>query len=101
VTTAAGVTACESRHGSEVIGVVTMPVSDVPPRGDDENFFADDACRIAFKDYIGKSFDDSDLEFDAVAPSRAAWRAGDRTLFGLLDSEMYRNGRGSARNSAA
>lgn len=101
VTTRDDVTGCEARHGSEVIGVVDMPAVDDPPHDADADFFADDACRIAFRDYIGQSWDDSDLEFGAVPPSRAAWRAGDHTLFCLLDSQTFHDGRGSARNSAA
>jgi hypothetical protein len=101
VTSRDDVTACEARHGSEVLGVVTMPEVDAPPHDSDADFFADDACRIAFRDYIGQSWDDSDLEMGAVAPTPAAWRAGDRTLFCLLDSHTFQDGRGSARNSAA
>src|SRR5262245_3413582 len=101
VTSRADVTGCEARHGSEVLGVVTMPAVDEPPHNSDADFFADDACRIAFRNYIGQSWDDSDLEFGAVAPSHAAWRAGDHTLFCLLDSHTFDDGRGSAKASGA
>ena len=101
LTTKTDVTGCAARHGSEVVGVVTMPQSAAPPRGDEEGFFVDDACRIVFHDYIGISWDDSELDFLAVPPTRAAWRAGDHTLYCLLYSHDYNDGRGSARNSAA
>jgi Septum formation len=101
VTSRADVTGCEARHGSEVLGVVTLPEVDDPPHESDADFFADDACRTAFRDYIGQSWEDSDLDTGAVAPTPGAWRAGDRTLFCLLDSHTFQDGRGSAGNSAA
>jgi Septum formation len=92
---------CETEHGSEVIGVVAMPDVARPPGGDDLEFFVDDACRLAFADYIGENFDDSGLLFWAVPPSDQAWQAGDRQLYCLLDSIDHNDGRGSARGSAA
>ena len=51
--------------------------------------------------YVGSSYDDSDLDYGAVAPSRSAWRAGDHRLWCLVNSATYRGGRGSVRNSHA
>jgi hypothetical protein len=101
LTTIAEVVECDLQHGSEVIGIVTMPDAGEVPGGDDLDFFADDACRIVFADYVGEAYDDSDLAFGAVPPTGPAWREGDRALYCLLDADTYRDGRGSARDSAA
>lgn len=94
------VVACDGPHLSEVIGIVSMPDVEVPPHGDNLTFFVDDACRLAFDDYIGEDYDDSDLWFDAVPPTADAWAAGDRSLYCLLESDGYRAGHGTARGSA-
>lgn len=96
VTTRADVVSCEEEHLSEVIGVVAMPELDRPPRGDELEYFVDDACRLAFADYVGISYDDSELWFGGVPPDEEAWQAGDRSLYCLLESDGYRDGRGSA-----
>ena len=100
VTTRGDVVGCEGSHGSEVIGIVTMPDLEEPPNSDDLDFFSDDACRLAFRDYVGVNYDDSDLWFGAVPPSDSAWAQGERRLYCLLEASGYRDGRGSARASA-
>lgn len=90
---------CTARHGSEVIGIMAMPDLDRLPHGDDLDFFADDTCRLAFRDYVGLGYDDSGLWFGAIPPDAEAWRAGERRLYCLLESDGYRDGRGSARGS--
>jgi pimeloyl-ACP methyl ester carboxylesterase len=44
------------------------------PAGDDLDLCVEDACRIAFGGYVGRGYDDSDLDFSAVPPPQAAWR---------------------------
>ena len=37
-------------------------------------------CNPAFGAYIGKAYDDSDLDYNWLAPTDDAWRSGDRTV---------------------
>jgi hypothetical protein len=90
---------CGESHGAEVIGVASMPDTQLPPGDTNVDFFADGACRLAFEDYVGADYDSSALFFGAVVPSSRAWEEGDRRVFCLLDSSGYRDGRGSARGS--
>ena len=90
---------CAESHGAEVIGVASMPGTQLPPGDTNVDFFADGACRLAFEDYVGADYDSSALLFGAVVPSDRAWEEGDRRVFCLLDSSGYRDGRGSARGS--
>mgnify|MGYP003909213557 CR=1 FL=1 len=37
-------------------------------------------CNPAFGVYIGKAYDDSELDYDWLVPTEDAWRSGDRTV---------------------
>jgi putative regulator of septum formation len=37
-------------------------------------------CEPAFGAYIGKAYDDSELDYDWLVPTEDAWRSGDRTV---------------------
>ncbi len=93
------VVACSSNHGAEVLGVEVAPTSKVWPGRSDLDYFVDGACAIAFHNYVGTRYDDSDLDYEAIVPSKSAWHAGDRRVWCLLDSSTYQGGRGSARGS--
>jgi hypothetical protein len=99
VTSRDDVVPCAGRHGSEVIGTAQLPDVDRPPDEDDVDAFADEACRLAFAGYVGEDYQSSDLTFGTVVPDDAAYDDGERTVFCLLDSDGYRDGRGSARGA--
>lgn len=89
---------CRAKHGSEVIAVVTLGDGDMSDHGVlDGEITA--ACDPEFERYVGTAYYDSALEYWGVPPTVDAWDAGDRTLFCLLDSELYRDGKGSARGA--
>ena len=90
---------CTLRHGSEVIAVAALPDTSDRPDATDVDFFADGVCRVAYRDYVGGNYDTAALFFEAVVPSDRAWDGGERRVFCLLDSDGYRDGRGSARGS--
>jgi hypothetical protein len=91
---------CSLRHGSEVIGIAPLPDTSDRPDDTDVDFFADGACRVAYRDYVGGDYDiTSTLPFEAVVPSDRAWDGGERRVFCLLDSDGYRDGKGSARGT--
>ena len=95
------VVSCNRSHGSEVFGIIEAPAAEDRPSSSDLDLFVDGACGIAFRGYVGSAYDDSDLDYEAVVPDRAAWAAGDRRVWCLLDSSLYRDGEGSARDSGA
>ena len=70
---------CSTEHELEVIYVGAMGEGSYPTL----DGFADyvvEYCDPAFADYIGKSVDDSDLDYDWLVPTQDAWRSGDRTV---------------------
>lgn len=92
-------TNCNQTHGSEVVGIVTLPDASSYPRSGDLGDFADAACAIPFRSYVGQSPDDSDVESGSIPPSRAAFDDGDRRVWCLADSATYDDGHGTVRNS--
>jgi hypothetical protein len=99
VTDRSQVVDCDRLHGSEVTGVVVTPGSRKAPSHDNLASFADDACTVAFEDYVGSSVNDTALDYAAVAPDATAWAAGDRRIWCLADTSSLDVGEGSVRNS--
>ena len=50
------------------------------PSEDDMNDMASDACIDAFEAYVGRPYDESDLDITWYFPSRESWEDGDRSL---------------------
>ena len=50
------------------------------PSEDDMNDMARDACVDAFEAYVGRPYDESDLDFTWYVPSQESWADGDRTI---------------------
>lgn len=90
---------CERSHGSEVIAIVSLPgAEDYPGRGD-IGAFADAACAIPFRSYVGASVDESDVDLGSIPPDRLAYEDGERRVWCLANSATYNNGRGTVRDS--
>ena len=79
--------------------MVTVPGGARRPGSDDLDLFADDACFLAFEAYVGTSYDNSDLDYAAAAPNVAAWKAGDRRIWCLVDTSSKAPGSGSVRGT--
>ena len=99
--TEATVVDCTTRHQIEVFAVVDAPVAGGGGRisGDDLADFADSACYLSFEPYVGRSYFDSDLAYQPVVPSPAAWREGSRTIHCVLFHVDGDELDGSARDS--
>ena len=70
---------CTSAHEFEMFYVGSMPAGDFPADAVFETYVTDN-CYPAFGTYIGKAYDDSELEMYWLAPTESAWRAGDRSV---------------------
>ena len=70
---------CSTKHELEVIYVGAMGEGSYPT-SDGFVDYVIDYCDPAFADYVGKSVDDSDFEYDWLVPTQDAWRSGDRTV---------------------
>lgn len=92
---------CTEVHGSEVIGVVTLP--DLIERPDAAAFdeFVHGACGLHLSDYVGSSPEDTGLSFGGVIPDDDAWKEDGREVWCLVDSSGFAGGLGSVENSGA
>jgi Septum formation len=99
VASQADVIDCRERHGSEVIGIAQLPEVSEPPDDLEVDDFADDTCRIAFRDYVGGNYELSELYFHALVPSDGSYDEGERAVYCLIGSEDHNDGRGSVRDT--
>jgi hypothetical protein len=70
---------CTTKHEYEVVHVGTMDEGSYPT-SDGFVDYVIEYCDPAFSDYVGKSVEDSDFEYDWLVPSQDAWQSGDRTV---------------------
>lgn len=90
---------CDELHGSEVTAIVTAPGEKTTPGEEPLATFVDEACTMAFEDYVGSRVLSSDLDYSGVAPNDDAWAAGDRRVWCLVDTTILEPGEGSVRGS--
>ena len=70
---------CTNEHWGEVFHVMQITSSQMPSE-DDMDDMAWDACVDAFDAYVGRPYDESDLDFTWYVPSQESWAEGDRTI---------------------
>lgn len=70
---------CTTEHWGEVYHVMTITSSQMPSE-DDMDDMASDACVDAFEAYVGRPYDESDLDITWYFPTRESWEDGDRSL---------------------
>lgn len=77
--TTAPIVPCAQPHDSEAFKSIVMKDGDYP--GDDAvKSQADEGCAAAFADFVGISFDDSDLDISYYFPTSDSWANGDREI---------------------
>lgn len=99
VVTDLAVVECSRQHGAEVFAVIEAPGGANRPSEAALSDYADGACPLAFRSYVGTKADDSMIGWSAVVPTRKAWSSGDHRVWCLANSVDHRNGYGSVRNS--
>lgn len=70
---------CTVEHEYELFYVVELPPGDYP--GEDSfGPTVDSTCLDEFESYVGRSYEDSELDVFWLYPSSEAWATGDRTI---------------------
>ena len=89
---------CKVAHDGEIIGVVTLPEGPYPgDNGVDKA--ADRACTHDFTKYVGKSFDDSELDLDYWTPTEPLWNDDDRLVMCAAYGYAHAKLTGTIKNS--
>lgn len=79
--TTAPIVPCTKPHDSEAYKSITMPDGDGTFPGEDAvKAAADQGCADAFPDFIGISYDDSNLSISYYFPTSDSWKNGDREI---------------------
>lgn len=93
---------CEVPHVYEVFGLSDYEgEGDAFPGEDGLSAAADEACRPAFEDYVGITYDEStDWNGTFVNPSEETWAEGDREIICVLHTRDKTEVAGSAEGTA-
>lgn len=77
---------CTMPHSFEIAG--TAQRSEAPgaafPGDRVLDFESHTACRPAFEEWVGRTYDGEDLAIETIVPSRSTWRDGDREVVCLI-----------------
>ena len=70
---------CSEPHSDEVFALLTLPDQDFP--GQDAIYDqGEELCIAEFEGFVGLSYQESELDLWAIAPSEESWGAGDREV---------------------
>ncbi|MEM7414097.1 MAG: septum formation family protein [Gemmatimonadota bacterium] len=70
---------CSTPHDNEVYATFDVSAEEFP--GDDEiDWMASEGCYERFEAAIGKSYEDSVIDFTTMYPSSGSWKNGDREV---------------------
>lgn len=70
---------CSQPHDNEVYATFDVTAEEFP--GDEEiDWLASEGCYERFADAIGKSYEDSIIDFTTMYPSSGSWKNGDREI---------------------
>lgn len=78
---------CADPHDYEVFASVDVPEADDYPGDDAVEEQAQTECMEGFESFVGISYDESELDFSYLTPTKASWPQGDREITCLVYSE--------------
>ena len=73
------VTDCTKPHQAEIFYTVELSAKQRIPE-EDLSDYARDTCIDAFEGYVGRSYEESELDTMELYPSEESWAAGERTI---------------------
>lgn len=92
---------CAEPHDNEVFHEFQHPDADSPPSQDAAFQRIGEECIPAFNTFVGKAYEESELDFFTFEPTEAGWREGDRTVqcsvYAMDGSKLTGTARGAAR----
>ena len=92
---------CDEAHDNEVIAVFDLEGDDFPG-ADEVQSQAEEGCVGEFEDYVGSTFEESDLDLFTITPTEETWdEADDRevicSVYALDESPLEGSVEGSER----
>jgi hypothetical protein len=71
---------CSEEHTDEIMAAVDLSGEEEYPGADAIQQRADEACYEEFGEFVGVSWDDSQLDYGFLAPTEKSWAEGDREI---------------------
>lgn len=78
---------CAEPHDHEVYHLVEYTETDIYPGEESMADFAEAVCLPAFEDYVGVTYQDSEIYAAFGYPSADTWDSGDREVVCILEGE--------------
>jgi hypothetical protein len=70
---------CDEPHDNEAFHRFSLPAGDFPTDDALDTAF-EETCIPAFEDFVGRSYEDSELDIAYLAPTADSWDEGDRDI---------------------
>jgi hypothetical protein len=71
---------CSEAHTDEIMAAVDLPDEDEYPGAEAIEERAEEACHEEFTQFVGRPWDDSQLDYGYLAPTEESWADGDREV---------------------
>ena len=81
------VIACDDAHDAQAFHQFDLDVAGDNPGDEEVELLADEGCYDAFEDFVGISYDESELYFSWFSPLEEGWAVGDRAVLCYLVPE--------------
>lgn len=75
---------CSESHSDEVFASAEMTGGDEYPGDEAVAEFADETCLAEFEEFVGTSWEESELDYGFLAPTESSWSEGDREVLCIV-----------------
>lgn len=90
---------CEQPHSYEAFDSTTLSGNEYPGEPSITTS-AKSFCKTAFEKFVGRPFDNSELQINYLYPTDSSWASGDRTILCLIADKDHIKSTGSLNGAA-
>ena len=90
---------CAQPHELEVFHEFLLAGENYPATAEAMEESVLSTCDPVFKSFIGRSYDDSDLDYTTIEPTEESWKDGDRMVHCLVGNADFSKESGSLKGS--
>ncbi|MFL4476556.1 septum formation family protein [Paeniglutamicibacter sp. MACA_103] len=92
---------CEKPHSLEVFHEFTIDLEKFPDTVEAMDELTETSCMNAFSTFVGVAYDDSELDFTVMQPTKESWADGDKIVQCLIGDPSGATTTGSLKGSNA
>jgi hypothetical protein len=90
---------CDEPHDNEVYATAQYTETDTYPGDEAMQSAGSEVCLAEFEGYVGKSYDESELDYFPITPTQGSWDNGDREIVCALYAVSLEKLTGSMQGS--